>query len=274
MPESVAEHDDWIGSRSAILFGREGAAQRRIHSEGSEVIAGNHLSLKGHRCRLIVSRQAGLEAHGPAGGDQIGEDVLMLAAIQILLPGKSILHVADPAVREPAFQPDYLRRIGNRQRFESDGVVGGKQRGVDADSQGKGDHGNDGETGAPRHRPAGVAQILRRLLEPQDGPFVAMRLFGLFEPANFGYRRAPRSFPSHALVQKVVFQQSEMSCKLSLQILLGMATPQQKPQFRENPPAMGKHQASSASNLSSRPATCCQRCVSSVSAFSPGRVME
>jgi hypothetical protein len=55
-----------------------------------------------------------------------------------------------------------------------------------------------------------MAQVLSSLFQPQDGPFVPVRLFCLLDPSDRLPGCAARFFGSHPLHAKIVFEQHKV----------------------------------------------------------------
>ena len=127
--------------------------------------------------------------HWPTGGNHVLKYILMIAKVGILRVRECVLRVPNHVAFQRPPQPHHAARIGHRQRFECNRVVGGKQRGVDTHSERNGDNCNQREYGAAAKRANGVAKVLHGVLKPQQRTLVAVRLLCLFHAAIGALRR-------------------------------------------------------------------------------------
>ena len=91
----------------------------------------------------------------------------------------------------PSLESHHVIRIGNRKRLQCDGVVGGEESRVDANTQRQGKHGNQRESRIPRKGAQRMTKILSRLLDPQKGSLLPVQFLGLLYTAVGAAGREP-----------------------------------------------------------------------------------
>jgi hypothetical protein len=150
LPERVADDDDRVRVRSLVLFGREGAAQRRFDAEHVEVIAAHQLAVD--HVVLIARAEHGLRQ---AEREQPVERPVAGAVIKVIGVRIAVGAVAPAVHLEGDDEP--LRFGHARERADDEGAHAVENGAVRADAQAERQHGGQREAGLFRQHSRAVA---------------------------------------------------------------------------------------------------------------------
>jgi hypothetical protein len=150
LPVTMAQHDDRMGARHAVVILRQQAADSRPHAQHVEEVSGNHLRAGALGLAVIG------EADGSAGTrDHTAEDLSAVAQIPVHRIRKDGLHVVArtaAAALAIGVKNDKARRIRYRQITEHHLAQERKNRRVRADTERQRQYGDDREDRAAAQR--------------------------------------------------------------------------------------------------------------------------
>ena len=121
----------------------------------------------------------------------------MAADVKIFGIGEAVLNIAMHRGLKPALQADDVAGIGHGERLESDSVEGREKRGVDADSESEGEHGDGSKSGTVAQGADGVPKVCQEAVELRQAAELALGFLGLSNAAEGAARRHAGFFGRH-----------------------------------------------------------------------------
>src|SRR5262245_30574405 len=128
LPKGMAENDHWMCARRPMLFGKKQATHYSADAEVCKIVLRNHLAVDicgfagGARFSATCGRQVRENSNRPTRRDQIGEDAIMVAIIEVFRIREQVLAIPPGPAREPSPHPHHTFRVPHRQLFQHHGI--------------------------------------------------------------------------------------------------------------------------------------------------------
>ena len=153
-PEPIAQHQHRLGAR-LVLAGAEGAASQRAHAEHVEEVRGDDAGLDPAGLALPQEN----EGHGVVLDQRLHGAAPLPVVGQ--LQGRE-LGVDHAAERRRLAEVHQALPVLVGQRPQQDAADHAEDRGVGADAERQGEHGDEGEAGALAERAQGEAEVVQQ----------------------------------------------------------------------------------------------------------------
>src|SRR6266851_2063851 len=155
LPQSIADHNDCMRVWCPILFGKKRAPDQRFYAEDVKVIARNDGSP--HTLRLLAAPQIKRQH---LVGDQTGEDLILVAVVQVVDVGRRQGGVV--ACCAP-YLDQFFRLLNARQRCQKDCLDPGEDGRVRANAQSQREHHRKSEPWSAPKQPYAVSHVLPKV---------------------------------------------------------------------------------------------------------------
>src|SRR6266851_6045409 len=152
LPQSIADHNDWMRVWCPILFGKKRAPDQRSYSKDVKVIPRNDSSP--YTLWFLAAAQIKRQH---LVGDQTGEDLILVAVVQVVDIGRRESGVV--ACCAPDLDK-FFRLLNTGQRCQKDGLDPCEDSRVGTNAQGQCEHHRKSETWSAPKQPYAVSQIL------------------------------------------------------------------------------------------------------------------
>src|SRR6266481_9934721 len=145
LPQSIADHNDWMRVWCPILFGKKRAPDQRSYSKDVKVIPRNDSSP--YTLWFLAAAQIKRQH---LVGDQTGEDLILVAVVQVVDIGRregGVVACCAPDLNQ------FFRLLNAGQGCQKDCLDPSEDRRVGANAQSQGGHHHKGEAWPLEQRP-------------------------------------------------------------------------------------------------------------------------
>src|SRR5690349_21224588 len=212
LPSVVAEHADRVGSFHPVVAVGEQAAELRRGVKERKIAAAGYLNVDFLRAALQYQiRTGGENRHGRV------ENIVQVS--QRAKSGKAERRTSE--VRHSCDDLNDAMRLAYRKALEQNTIHECEDRCVRSDAESQRQQRDGREAGRFPKAAYRVAKVLHDLLQPDEGTFVTVKLFGLLHAAVGSPRSQSRIPESHALPQILVFEHGQVRGYFPHQLILG-----------------------------------------------------
>ena len=220
LPEWVAEDDD-RGTAGAGFFGGEGeAAHQRLHAKSVEEVIHDIDLGDGNGNAAAGELPVAGRGEGVVAGE-VGEGFVL--ALELLDGIGGVGGAGGSALGDFGGDADQAVRFGEWERAQQDGVDDGEDNDVGADAESEDEDGDGGEAGVAAEGAEGVAEILKKDVEPGEAAGFALLLLCLLDAAEADEGAATGFFGRHAVAD--IFFDCEIDVTLEFGFEVGVALP-------------------------------------------------
>ena len=214
-PQARGDHDDWRRPRS-VVYGLKAAATDRHFSQEIESCCGN---VRAHDAigRVLIVGDCDGRTHVRGNPDEAF----------LRRPQRVELGVGQ-ATRRPALRvagpdrQDALRRAGG-QSPQTDGVDDREEGRIHADAESERQHGDSSKTRRASELPAGMTDVSRHVLQPDERPCVTVQVLGECDAPHRPPRGEARFVRRHPATAVFILEQRKMRRQLARQLAFGVA---------------------------------------------------